>query len=237
MRRLKFCLGYGPSPLVFRNANRLNLLSAPLQPLLPPSRMSRMLFSFNFHPLLGRNRQPMLHLWALQVPVCLRVCDLLPDVLLSCSSRADSNSEMSIGRLQEQRNSPSSLSTRALTSSPRPVSHLRGQTPGTVPRLVSDGLIHIFFQEWAPFYPVVHQPTVLKYYDNYLTGDTESVQANSHVVAQLNLIFGIAALSSKVRSVAYFFPSIPLLHSILISSLVQNQSRSLRIRAVLVPRP
>lgn len=144
---------------------------------------------------------------------------------------------MSIGRLQEQRNSPSGLSTRALTSSPRPVSHLRGQTPGTVPRLVSDGLIHIFFQEWAPFYPVVHQPTVLKYYDNYLTGDTESVQANSHVVAQLNLIFGIAALSSKVRSVAYFFPSIPLLHSILISSLVQNQSRSLRIRAVLVPRP
>ncbi|OXV10610.1 hypothetical protein Egran_01628 [Elaphomyces granulatus] len=108
--------------------------------------------------------------------------------------------DMSIGRLQEQRNSPSSLSTRALTSSPRPVSHLRGQTPGTVPRLVSDGLIHIFFQEWAPFYPVVHQPTVLKYYDNYLTGDTDSVQANSHVVAQLNLIFGIAALSSKSRT-------------------------------------
>lgn len=69
---------------------------------------------------------------------------------------------------------------------------------------MSDQLINIFLQEWAPLYPVIHRPTVLKDYDSYLTGDPESARANSHVVAQLNLIFGIAALSSKVRFIAYF---------------------------------
>lgn len=62
---------------------------------------------------------------------------------------------------------------------------------------MSDQLINIFFQEWAPLYPVVHRPTILKAYEQYLN-NTESLKNDVHAMAQLNLIFGIAALSSNV---------------------------------------
>ncbi|KXG49157.1 Transcription factor [Penicillium griseofulvum] len=69
----------------------------------------------------------------------------------------------------------------------------------TPPRLVSDQLINIFFQEWAPLYPVVHRPTILKAYGQYVN-NAETLQRDPHVMAQLNLIFGIAALSSMSRT-------------------------------------
>ena len=70
--------------------------------------------------------------------------------------------------------------------------------PSRVPsRMVSDQMINIFFQEWAPLFPVVHRPTVLKVYAGYVN-DLEGVNDN-HSLAQLNLIFGIAALSAEVR--------------------------------------
>ncbi|KAJ5793738.1 hypothetical protein N7457_000337 [Penicillium paradoxum] len=72
-------------------------------------------------------------------------------------------------------------------------------TVKTPPRLVSDQLINIFFQEWAPLYPVVHRPTILKAYEQYLN-NPDSLQRNAHVMAQLNLIFGIAAISSVSRT-------------------------------------
>lgn len=74
---------------------------------------------------------------------------------------------------------------------------LPGQALATPPRLVSDQLINIFFQEWAPMYPVVHRPTILKAYGEYLN-ELDSFQRNVQLMAQLNLIFGIAALSSQV---------------------------------------
>ncbi|KAL1969480.1 hypothetical protein VTN77DRAFT_8918 [Rasamsonia byssochlamydoides] len=101
-------------------------------------------------------------------------------------------------KLAEQGKS-SRFSTQALTSYPPMVAHPHGERPKPPPRLVSDQLINIFFQEWAPLYPVVHRPTILKAYDRYLT-DPESLQANQAVITQLNLIFGIAALSSKSRT-------------------------------------
>ena len=64
-------------------------------------------------------------------------------------------------------------------------------------RMVSDQMINIFFQEWAPLFPVVHRPTILKAYVDYVT-EPEGVKDN-HCVANLNLIFGIAALSAEVR--------------------------------------
>jgi hypothetical protein len=67
----------------------------------------------------------------------------------------------------------------------------------TAPRLVSDQLINIFFQEWAPLYPIVHRPTILKAYEQYIA-NSESFQGNKHDVAQLNLIFAVAALSATV---------------------------------------
>ncbi|KAJ5158201.1 Transcription factor [Penicillium coprophilum] len=84
------------------------------------------------------------------------------------------------------------LSTSVLQGAPN-------QNVKTPPRLVSDQLINIFFQEWAPLYPVVHRPTILKAYGQYLN-NTEILQRDAHVMAQLNLIFGIAALSSISRT-------------------------------------
>ena len=94
---------------------------------------------------------------------------------------------------------PSNVSTQALKASPSPISHSRvDREIKTAPRLVSDQLINIFFQEWAPLYPVVHRPTILKAYEQYLS-NTEALQGNKHDMTQLNLIFGIAALASIVR--------------------------------------
>ncbi|GMG28509.1 unnamed protein product [Aspergillus oryzae var. brunneus] len=98
---------------------------------------------------------------------------------------------------------PPNVSTKALTASPTPIAASRtDQVIKTAPRLVSDQLINIFFQEWAPLYPVVHRPTILKAYEQYLS-NTETLQGSKHHMAQLNLIFGIAALASTVSQVSY----------------------------------
>lgn len=104
------------------------------------------------------------------------------------------------GKLNDQGKLAPEASTQSLTQSPPAVCHIRGpQTIETPPRLVSDQLINIYFQEWAPLYPVVHRPTVLKAYEQYLT-NAESMQNTPHDLAQLNLIFGIAALASISRT-------------------------------------
>ena len=63
--------------------------------------------------------------------------------------------------------------------------------------MISDQMINIFFQEWAPLFPVVHRPTVLKAYADYMA--EPGAVKDSHSLAVLNLIFGIAALSAEVR--------------------------------------
>lgn len=77
------------------------------------------------------------------------------------------------------------------------------QAVKTPPRLVSDQLINIFFQEWAPLYPVVHRPTILKAYEQYLN-NSDSLKDDVHTMAQLNLIFGVAALSANVSDTIGF---------------------------------
>ncbi|KAJ4364937.1 DNA-binding transcription factor cat8 [Ascochyta clinopodiicola] len=65
------------------------------------------------------------------------------------------------------------------------------------PRLVSDQMINIFFQEWAPLFPVLHRPTFLALYEQYVSAPEEIHDKKS--IAKLNLCFGIAALSSDSR--------------------------------------
>lgn len=65
------------------------------------------------------------------------------------------------------------------------------------PRLVSDQMINIFFQEWAPLFPILHRPAFLSLYEQYVV-DPDSL-TDKKAIAQLNLVFGIAALSSDVR--------------------------------------
>ncbi|KAI5256739.1 hypothetical protein E4T42_01365 [Aureobasidium subglaciale] len=67
----------------------------------------------------------------------------------------------------------------------------------TPARLESDRLIGVFFQEWAPLFPVLHRPTFLELYQSYMSSPENIVDNCSH--AQLNLVFGIAVLSSGSR--------------------------------------
>ncbi|KAK5124622.1 hypothetical protein LTR85_001335 [Meristemomyces frigidus] len=66
------------------------------------------------------------------------------------------------------------------------------------PRLLSDQLINIYFQEWAPLFPVLHRPTFLALYEKYVA-DADAV-TDKTAIAQLNLVFGISALSTGMRS-------------------------------------
>ncbi|KAJ5082406.1 hypothetical protein N7532_011449 [Penicillium argentinense] len=103
-------------------------------------------------------------------------------------------------KLASQEKVTKKIPTTALTKLSTPVS--RGssqQVVKTPPRLVSDQLINIFFQEWASLYPVVHRPTILKAYEQFLNG-SDSLKQDVHAIIQLNLIFGIAALSASSRT-------------------------------------
>jgi hypothetical protein len=60
--------------------------------------------------------------------------------------------------------------------------------------MVSDQLINVFFQEWNPLFPVLHRPSFLNVYTDYVN-DPESIK-DPIAVAQLNLVFGTAALAN-----------------------------------------
>ena len=64
-------------------------------------------------------------------------------------------------------------------------------------------MINVYFQEWAPLFPILHRPTFLNMYADYMT-NPESIN-DQHVIAQLNLIFSIAALSTEVSGPVLIF--------------------------------
>lgn len=71
------------------------------------------------------------------------------------------------------------------------------ETPVTMrvpPRLFSDRCVNVYFQEWAPLFPVLHKPTFLRIYEEFVA-DPEKIK-NNHKLAQLHLVFGVAAISS-----------------------------------------
>ncbi|KAK7753940.1 DNA-binding transcription factor cat8 [Diatrype stigma] len=63
------------------------------------------------------------------------------------------------------------------------------------PRLFTDRCVNIYFQEWAPLFPVLHKPTFLRLYEDFVA-DPEKVK-NDHKIAQLYLVYSIAALSGE----------------------------------------
>lgn len=65
-------------------------------------------------------------------------------------------------------------------------------------RLVSDQLINIFFQEWAPLFPVLHRPSFLGLYEEYVS--CPEAMEDKPSIAQLNLVFAIAAQSASHSS-------------------------------------
>ena len=104
-------------------------------------------------------------------------------------------------KIQESGKSCSDFRTESFfTATSRPTSSgsisATSATSKAPPRLVSDQMINIFFQEWAPLFPVLHRPTFLKIYTDYVV-NPEGLQ-DQQAIAQLNLVFGIAALSAEV---------------------------------------
>jgi hypothetical protein len=103
-------------------------------------------------------------------------------------------------KLQEDGKPGSDFRTRAFNPSPTRSSSttvkpqaVQFQAPA---RMVSDQLVNIFFQEWAPLFPVLHRPTFLSLYEEF-TACPEAVEDKAQL-AQLNLVFSIAAQSSDV---------------------------------------
>lgn len=61
------------------------------------------------------------------------------------------------------------------------------------PRLFTDRCVNVYFQEWAPLFPVLHKPTFLRIYEEFVA-DPAKVKCN-HKLAQLHLVFSLAGLS------------------------------------------
>lgn len=64
------------------------------------------------------------------------------------------------------------------------------------PRMFSDRCVNIFFQEWAPLFPVLHKPMFLRLYEEYVSNPEEV--SDHHKLAQLHLVFAIAGISSSI---------------------------------------
>ncbi|KAF2214979.1 hypothetical protein CERZMDRAFT_120476 [Cercospora zeae-maydis SCOH1-5] len=106
-------------------------------------------------------------------------------------------------RVQETGRSTQDIDVSLLLASSAPKSPDGNSPASTVSfkppaRMVSDQMINIFFQEWAPLFPVLHRPTFLTLYGRYVA-DPDDVTDKAEI-AQLNLVFGIAALSTGTRS-------------------------------------
>jgi hypothetical protein len=63
--------------------------------------------------------------------------------------------------------------------------------------MMTDRLVNIFLQEFAPLFPILHSPTFLTLYETYV--DSPGRMQDAKALAQLNLVFAISALSSQVR--------------------------------------
>ena len=107
-------------------------------------------------------------------------------------------------KVQEKGRSTDDINTETLLKSQMKDEPEKSSEPSTPvafkapPRLVSDQLINVFFQEWAPLFPVLHRPTFLGLYEKYVA-DADSVTDKAEI-ATLNLVFGVAALSNGTRA-------------------------------------
>ncbi|KGQ01408.1 hypothetical protein PAAG_11872 [Paracoccidioides lutzii Pb01] len=132
-------------------------------------------------------------------------CSLLRKPTINAPFTGPSSTRASIdafaSKLEISGKSASGISTDVLLSEAfLPVWSSQDSSPPQrrQPRLITDQLVNIFFQEWAPIYPVLHRPTMLKIYGDYVS-DPDAFENDKYYMAQLNLIFGISAISAYSR--------------------------------------
>lgn len=127
-----------------------------------------------------------------------------PKTTSGCTSTTSALIESFENKVQEQgRQCPPIFSTTLLTTASaaaRPSSTPNNASP-IPPRLLSDQYINLFFQEWQPLLPILHRQTFLRLYEQFLADpDAQALQGNKLAVAQLFLIFEIAAHSSSSKA-------------------------------------
>jgi len=103
-------------------------------------------------------------------------------------------------RIQESGKSLAGFNTDAflnIQGDTTPVAQSSGsRTPTAPPRMFSDRCVNVYFQEWAPLFPVLHKPTFLRLYEEYMANPEDVT--DPHKLAQLHLVFGIAGISSDI---------------------------------------
>lgn len=77
------------------------------------------------------------------------------------------------------------------------------QPPISAPsRLSSDHLVTAFFQQYHPLFPILHRPSFMRKYEKLIScSETSTIPSNilsKHSLAQLYLVFAIAARNSEV---------------------------------------
>ncbi|GAB7340164.1 hypothetical protein MBLNU457_6641t2 [Dothideomycetes sp. NU457] len=129
-------------------------------------------------------------------------------------------------KVHEKGRSTTEVVSTQLLSTARPQSNKSISSTPTkwhAPRLLSDQLVNIFFQEWAPLFPVLHRPTFLAVYEEY-TSDPEAMTDNVKI-AQLNLVFALAALSQDSQPPVEL-PSIDNQWQVALAAIQTEQSMS-----------
>ncbi|OAP55236.1 hypothetical protein AYL99_10209 [Fonsecaea erecta] len=100
-------------------------------------------------------------------------------------------------KVQEAGRQTTGISSSGLQKAIQPTRRSAAPGPKVPPRIHSDQYINLFFQEWQPLLPILHRPTFLRVYEQYLANpESGNWQSNKQAYAQLFLIFEIAALSN-----------------------------------------
>lgn len=100
-------------------------------------------------------------------------------------------------KVQEAGQHTTGFSTSNLQKSLQPSRQTLNAGPKIPPRILTDQYINIFFQEWQPLFPILHRPSFLRIYEQYLANpEAGNWQSNKQALAQLFLIFEISALSN-----------------------------------------
>jgi len=104
-------------------------------------------------------------------------------------------------KVQEAGRQTTGVSSSDLQNVIQPTRQGLSTGPKVPPRILSDQFINLFFQEWQPLLPVLHRPTFLRVYEQYVSNpDSGNWQSNKQSLAQLYLIFEISALSNITTS-------------------------------------
>ncbi|KIX05432.1 uncharacterized protein Z518_06304 [Rhinocladiella mackenziei CBS 650.93] len=120
-----------------------------------------------------------------------------PKATSTGSSTVSSFIEAFDQKVQETGRQAAGVSSSNLQKAIQPIRQTMVPGPKVPPRILSDQYINLFFQEWQPLLPVLHRPTFLRVYEQYLANpENGNWQSNKQALAQLFLIFEIAALSS-----------------------------------------